>query len=229
MQFWSEIAAAGGERYLKSYCFGTNISTPTPGFSFVDYCTLRGLETFEPCSIADFAAYGRWFQQNNVPWVESAEVAKVDREPDGFAITLATGERFAANRVVIATGLSCFANVPRVLASLPPALITHTSGIASFASFKGRSVAVIGAGQSALEAAALLREAGAQSQLLVRETAISWHNRVPEGTQPLATVALARFGARVGTESLGSRSLSRRDATHPGGLANSVRKEPFAA
>jgi lysine/ornithine N-monooxygenase len=179
MQFWSEIAAAGGERYLKSYCFGTNISTPTPGFSFVDYCTPRGLETFEPCSIADFAAYGRWFQQNNVPWVESAEVAKVDREPDGFAITLATGERFAANRVVIATGLSCFANVPRVLASLPPALITHTSRIASFASFKGRSVAVIGAGQSALEAAALLREAGAQSQLLVRETAISWHNRVP--------------------------------------------------
>jgi FAD-dependent urate hydroxylase len=93
IQFWSEIAAAGGERYLKSYCFGTNISTPTPGFSFVDYCKPRGLETFEPCSIADFAAYGRWFQQNIVPWVESAEVAKVDREPDGFVITLATGER----------------------------------------------------------------------------------------------------------------------------------------
>ncbi len=30
MQFWSDIAKAGGERYLKSYCFGTNLSTPTP-------------------------------------------------------------------------------------------------------------------------------------------------------------------------------------------------------
>ena len=64
MQFWSEIAEAGGERYLKSYCFGTNISTPTPGFSFADYSEPRGLETFEPCSIGDFAAYGHWFQQS---------------------------------------------------------------------------------------------------------------------------------------------------------------------
>ena len=146
MQFWSQIAAAGGERYLKSYCFGTNISTPAPGYSFADYSAPRGLETFEPCSIADFAAYGLWFQQNNAPWVEPVEVAKVDRKPNGFAITLDTGERFAAERVVVATGLSCFAHVPRVLASLPPALVTHTSRIAEFASFKGRSVAVIGGG-----------------------------------------------------------------------------------
>jgi cation diffusion facilitator CzcD-associated flavoprotein CzcO len=207
MQFWSQIAAAGGERYLKSYCFGTNISTPAPGYSFADYCAPRGLETFEPCSIADFAAYGLWFQQNNVPWVESVEVAKVDRKPDGFAITLDTGERFAAERVVVATGLSCFADVPRVLASLPAARVTHTSRIAEFASFNGRSVAVIGGGQSALEAAALLREAGAQPQLLVRENAIAWNSRIAKernlwrklrspvsglGTGPKAW-ALARF------------------------------------
>ena len=63
MLFWSQLAEAGGERYLKSYCFGTNISTPTPGFSFADYSEPRGLETFEPCSIEDFANYGHWFQQ----------------------------------------------------------------------------------------------------------------------------------------------------------------------
>ena len=75
MQFWSDIAEAGGERYLKSYCFGTNISTPTAGYSFADYSKPRGLETFEPCSIRDFAAYGHWFQQKNVPWVEPVDVA----------------------------------------------------------------------------------------------------------------------------------------------------------
>ena len=75
MQFWSDIAEAGGERYLKSYCFGTNISTPTAGYAFADYSKPRGLETFEPCSIKDFAAYGRWFQQENVPWVEPVDVA----------------------------------------------------------------------------------------------------------------------------------------------------------
>ena len=78
MQFWSEIAAAGGERYLKSYCFGTNISTPTPGFSFVDYCTPRGLETFEPCSIADFACWP-WVVPYHNQGIDLAEFPNVKR------------------------------------------------------------------------------------------------------------------------------------------------------
>ena len=178
MQFWSDIADAGGERYLKSYCFGTNISAPMPGYSFADYSKPRGLETFEPCSMGNFAAYGLWFQQRNVPWVEPVEVVLVDRQAQGFAISLAHGERFLADRVVIATGLAGFAYVPPAIASLPGDLATHTSKIASFAVFRGREVAVIGAGQSALEAAALLHEAGAKPQLLVRENAILWQNRV---------------------------------------------------
>jgi hypothetical protein len=178
MQFWSDISEAGGERYLKSYCFGTNISTPTAGYSFADYSRPRGLETFEPCSIRDFTAYGRWFQQKNVPWVEPVDVAHLDQQADGFAVTLADGERFEADRVVIATGLAGFAFAPPEIASLSPARATHTSRIASFADFKGLEVAVIGAGQSALEAAALLCEAGAQPHLLVRESSILWQTRV---------------------------------------------------
>ena len=178
MRFWSDIAKAGGERYLKSYCFGTNISTPTHGYSFADYSSPRGLETFEPCSIADFVAYGEWFQKKNVPWAEQVDVKLVDKSTNGFQITLATGECLEADKVVIATGLSSFAYVPPEIASLPSALVTHTSGIASFAALKGREVAVIGAGQSALEAAALLREAGAQPYLIVRERSILWQNRV---------------------------------------------------
>jgi FAD-dependent urate hydroxylase len=178
MEFWSNIADAGGERYLKSYCFGTNISTPTPGYSFADYNGPRGLETFEPCSMGNFAAYGLWFQQSNVPWVEPIEVSGVDRQAQGFAVTLADGESVVADRVVIATGLSSFAHIPPVIASLPRDLATHTSKIASFAAFQGREVAVIGAGQSALEAAALLREAGARPQLLVREDSILWQHRI---------------------------------------------------
>jgi thioredoxin reductase len=178
MQFWSQVAAAGSRRYLKSYCFGTNISTPVPGFSFADYSQPRGLETFEPCSIGDFAEYGHWFQQRNVPWMEITDVAQVARQPRGFAITLSSGDCFVARQLVVATGLTNFAYVPPELAPLPPDLITHTSKIAAFSSFAGQSVAVIGAGQSALEAAALLNEAGAQPRLLVREKAISWQSRV---------------------------------------------------
>jgi cation diffusion facilitator CzcD-associated flavoprotein CzcO len=178
MLFWSQIAGAGGERYLKSYCFGTNISTPTKGYSFADYSRPRGLETFEPCSIGHFSAYGHWFQQRNVAWVEPVDVTTVARQANGFAVTLASEERFIASRVVIATGLACFDYMPPVLASLPLALATHTSGITSFAAYQGRDVAVIGAGQSALEAAALLHEAGARPQLLVRAQRLLWHRRI---------------------------------------------------
>jgi cation diffusion facilitator CzcD-associated flavoprotein CzcO len=178
MKFWSHIAEAGGERYLKSYCFGTNISTPKPGFTFADYNRPRGLETFEPCSMENFAAYGWWFQQSVVPWVEDIDVKFLDRPAGRFVLTLTDGSRCDADRVVIATGLSGFASIPPRLRSLPEALVAHTCGIASFAAFKGRDVAVIGAGQSALEAAALLFEAGARPQLLVREDTILWQTRV---------------------------------------------------
>jgi cation diffusion facilitator CzcD-associated flavoprotein CzcO len=178
MQFWSQIAEAADKRYLKSYCFGTNLSTPSPGFSFSDYNTPRNLETFEPCSMANFAAYGQWFQENQVPWVEPVDVVKVRLQNGKFAISLSTGEQLVADQVIVATGLSSFSNIPRSLSAVPPALVTHTSDIAAFSSFKGRRVAVLGAGQSALEAAVLLHEAGAQPTLLVRERSISWHSRV---------------------------------------------------
>jgi lysine/ornithine N-monooxygenase len=178
MQFWSQIASAGNRRYLKSYCFGTNISTPVPGYSFADYSKPRGLETFEPCSIGDFADYGRWFQQHNVSHVEPVEVVRVERAAGDFLVVLDNGSRIRAARVVVATGLSYFASVPSVLASLPPGATTHTSKIDAFSSFRNRHVAVIGAGQSALEAAALLLEVGAKPQLLVRDPAIRWHHRV---------------------------------------------------
>jgi cation diffusion facilitator CzcD-associated flavoprotein CzcO len=180
MQFWSQVADAGGDRYLRTYCFGTNISTPESGFSFADYSRPRGLETFEPCSIGDFAAYGHWFQQANVPWVEPVDVTRVAGQKHGFSIVLADGQCLVADRVVIATGLASFAQVPPALASLAPTLASHTSGIANFSAFRGREVAIIGAGQSALEAAALLHEAGALPQLLVRDGEIRWMSRVPQ-------------------------------------------------
>ncbi len=178
MQFWSQIAAAGDRRFLKSYCFGTNISSPASGFSFADYSAPRGLETFEPCSIGHFADYGNWFQKNKVPWVEPVDAVRVERTTHGFLVALTTGETFAAAQVVVATGLSHFAHVPASLAPLPPQLAIHTSKVEAFSAYAGRRVAVIGAGQSALEAAALLYEAGAQPHLLVRDNAISWHYRV---------------------------------------------------
>ena len=178
MQFWSQIAHAGDGRYLKSFCFGTDIATPARGSSFADYSRPRGLETFEPCSIKDFSDYGLWFQQKNVGWVETVDVVRVAPHDEGFAVQLGNGEVIIARNVVIATGLTGFANIPSEVSSLAADLVHHTSAIERFADFQGCDVAVIGAGQSALEAAALLREAGAKPQLIVREPSISWMSRL---------------------------------------------------
>ncbi len=178
MRFWVNTAAAGSQRFLKSYCFGTNLSAPKPGFAFADYNGPRGLETFEPCSIGNFAAYGQWFQQQNVPWVEPVDVVNVRREGDGFGLKLANDVQLFASSVVLATGLSGFAYTPSALATLPSGLCTHTANVTSFESFRGQSVAVIGGGQSALEGAALLHEGGARPQLLVRDERVLWHTQV---------------------------------------------------
>ena len=178
MQFWSSVAEAGGARFLRTYCFGTNISTPQQGFSFVDYSRPRGLETFEPCSIKDFAAYGEWFQESNVPWAEPTDVSHVRSHENGFALELVDGQRLVAERVIIAVGLSCFHHIPPALESLVRAPVMHTSQIINFAAFKDKDIAVVGAGQSALEAAALLHEVGARPQLIVRKNSVRWMNRV---------------------------------------------------
>jgi len=177
MQFWERIAHAGGERYLKSFCFGTSLVAPTAGFTFADYNGARGLETFEPCSMMNFVNYGRWFQQAQAPWVEHVDVGAIEEDGGRFVLSLTNGETFEASRVVIATGLRGFETLPSSLATLPPDKAVHTSGIKDFAEYRGRSVAVVGAGQSALEAAALLLESGARPHLLTRTDRIKWQTR----------------------------------------------------
>ncbi len=198
MAFWAHVAAAGGERYLKSFCFGTSLSTPVPGYTFGDYNRPRGLETFEPCSMANFADYGRWFQENQVPGVEPEDVVGVETEGDGYRVSLQGGTSFKASRVVVATGLARFATIPQPLAQLPPTLLTHSSRVDDFRVFKGRSVAVIGAGQSALEAVALLLEVGATPQLIVREDKILWQTRVRAQRSPWRKIRSPLSGLGTG-------------------------------
>ena len=89
-----------------------------------------------------------------------------------------TGEEILTPTVVVATGVSHVDYVPDQLAALAPggqpapdAAVSHTSQHRSLTAFRDRRVAVIGAGQSALESAALLHEAGADVTVLVRRTA----------------------------------------------------------
>ena len=78
-----------------------------------------------------------------------------------------------------------FQVIPEEFASLPEPLCYHSSKIDDLSGFAGRDVTLIGAGQSALETAALLREAGAQVRVIIRGSEVRW-NAPRNGHRPLA-------------------------------------------
>jgi FAD-dependent urate hydroxylase len=164
--------------FLKSLGFATTISNPE-GLTFDRFCRERGLEDREPCSMESFSEYGVWLQKQLVRDVEPLDVTLIERANETFRVTVSSGERIEARRVVVAIGLRYFQRVPPALAQLPSALVTHTAQHSGYQEFRDKRVCVIGAGQSALEAAVLLREAGAQVELLVRGPGPVFHGRTP--------------------------------------------------
>lgn len=176
MSFWRGMPPGLN---LKSYAFATNIHVPERGHTFPEWCRARRLEDHEPCTMESYAAYGMWMKDRFAPQLEPVEVANVAASPRGYDVTLATGERLLARNVVSATGLYGLAYTPDVLRSLPPELASHTFGLDSFTPFAGKEVAVVGAGASAIEAAALVHEAGGSAVLLVRDAEARYNTRAP--------------------------------------------------
>jgi hypothetical protein len=190
--------------YLKSTPDASNLSAPAPGFGLADFSRATGTEPLTGHEVVPgelFSRYGQWFQQQLLPDVETDEVRRVERAAGRFRLTLASGEELETRTVVMASGLNGFARVPAELAGIAPegptpdGLVSHTSQHRDLSRFGGSEVAVIGAGQSALESAALLHEAGAGVQVLVRGQA-RWGlppkdprtgllNLIPEPNSPL--------------------------------------------
>ena len=165
---------------LKSPDFGTNIYTPEAGNSFIEWCDVRGLSRAEPIPMSRFTDYALDTQQRILPMVEQLDVTHVRPEGDGFDVTTGDGSRVHARRVVVATGLSSFARIPKVLAGLPRELVSHTSDHTGYDGWNGRQVIVVGAGQSAVEAAAALLENGAIVTIVMRKDAL-YFTPVPSG------------------------------------------------
>ena len=176
MRFWHDMPVGVN---LKSLAFATNIYVPERGHSFPKWCVERGLEDFEPCTMQSFAAYGSEMQQRFVPQLEEVLVTNVSARAGKFEVTLASGERFHSRKVVSATGLSGLAHVPSELRHLGPDRMKHTFNVTDYGEFRNKTVAVIGAGASAIEAGALVRESGGSSEVFVRGPEAVFHGRSP--------------------------------------------------
>jgi thioredoxin reductase len=168
--------------FLKSEPFASSLSAPRAGYRLEDYCRsigVRPLRDEEAVPIELFVGYGRWFQEQLVP-IEQQRVRHARATGNGFEVELGSGEVFTTRSLVMAAGHVQFTHVPPVLAALangeplPTPAISHTSQHDDLSKFAGSDVAVIGAGQSALESAALLHESGAGVHVLVRAPQVLW-------------------------------------------------------
>lgn len=193
MTTWRDHMPAG--MFLKSAPEASSISAPAPGYTLGAFCAQAGLPPLgedQTVPIEVFIRYGQWFAEQLVPEIEPRKVSRLERGERGFQLTLDSGEVLQTGTVVLAAGVSDLAYLPGVLAAavpdgpLPSAAVSHSSQHRDLSVFGGREVAVIGAGQSALESAALLHEAGARVQVLARGRAMFGHPLRPPARGPAA-------------------------------------------
>jgi len=176
MRFWRNMPVGVN---LKSLAFATNIYVPKRGHTFPEWCLQHGLEDFEPCTMQSFGTYGWEMQKRFVPDLEELSVTKVAMRNRMFEVTLSSGEHLSSRKVVACTGLSGLAHVPNVLRNVGRDRMKHTFDISDYGQFRGKTVAVIGAGASAIEAGALVHEAGGASEVFVRGSEAVFHGRAP--------------------------------------------------
>ena len=174
MDFWRTQMPKG--MLLRSPWGGSNISDAKKAWTLDSFETARGSTMNRRLPVEDFVAYGEWFQQQALPGIDQRNVSLVERANDGYTVTLDDGETFRSARVVVATGIGYFSQRPTPFEALPLELASHTSDRSNhdLNRFAGKSVIVIGGGQSAMESAALLSEAGAEVEVLMRQPKIRW-------------------------------------------------------
>jgi cation diffusion facilitator CzcD-associated flavoprotein CzcO len=172
MEFWANKMPDG--MLLRSPRVASSLSDPNRAFTLEAYEAAVGKEPCAPVPLKTFVEYGKWFQQQLGSDLDRRSVLRVGRNSSGYRITLQDGEELHADRVVVAAGIGPFRKKPGVFESLSTQQVTHCYEGKNVRAFSGIRVAVIGGGQSALETAALLHEAGAQVEIIARQPRLKW-------------------------------------------------------
>lgn len=184
MESWRRHMPEG--MILKSEPFASNLWDPGRRFTLEQYCRARSIPyqaVGRPLSLESFLGYSEWFRRHTQEDPLDRNVASLRRHANGFALRFEDGEHVTSRRVVLATGHLSYPVTPPELGHVPEPLVAHSSRMRPVPFYAGRSVTIIGAGQSALETAALLHEAGARVGVLVRRGAVDWNE--PSKPRPL--------------------------------------------
>jgi cation diffusion facilitator CzcD-associated flavoprotein CzcO len=184
MESWRRYMPEG--MILKSERFASNLWDPDRRFTLRRYCKEVNLPyqpVGDPLPLDLFLEYAEWFQRHAAVESRDVRIVSVSRNATGFSLKLDGGSILTSRRVILATGNLAFCQAPPQLSHLPEPLLLHSSRIGAVKDYAGRHVTVIGAGQSALETAALLHESGARVIILVQKSRVEWNP--PSKPRPL--------------------------------------------
>jgi len=172
MEFWANKMPEG--MLLRSPRVASSMSDPDGAFTLEAYEAASKKEPCAPLPLDTFVEYGRWFRHQLGSDLDLRTVRRVDRTQPGFRLTLQDGTQIQSASVVVAAGVGPFRKKPTVFQKLSPEQAIHCYEGRDVRKFAGKRVAVIGAGQSALESAALLYEAGAEVEVIARQAEFRW-------------------------------------------------------
>jgi cation diffusion facilitator CzcD-associated flavoprotein CzcO len=196
LSFWRHHMPRG--MLLRSSANASSIANPGRRRTLKRWAEHQGRELLYPFPIEDWIDYATWFQRAVAPDADPRSVTGLERRGGRFRITLADGE-IESDRVIIAAGIAPFARFPDPARGLPESLVSHSVDHPNLSRIGRGRVAVLGAGQSALESAALLHEAGAEVELIGRADGVLWLGTISNGgSVPMARIAQIRaIGARM--------------------------------
>jgi len=202
MHSWRQQMPEG--MLLKSDGFASSLYDPDSAFTLGHYCAEKHRPYSDvgiPVPRETFVEYGLEFQRRLVPTLEETNITSVKRTSTGFELQTADGQTVHARKVIVAAGITHFGYLPPLLADLPREQVTHSSAHRDLSRFRGQKVAVIGAGASAVDIAALLHEQGADVHLVARRSQISFHNPPKDRRSLLERITSPRSGLGLGWKS----------------------------
>jgi len=171
MEFWANGMPA--EMLLRSPREASTIADPKAALTLETYESINGTAPAKRIERETFVNYGRWFHRQLSTDCDPRNVTELRREGSSFRLTLSDGSSLISRRVVVATGIGPFKKSPEVFSELSARVASHCYEGRKFA-VMGKRVAVIGAGQSALESAAILHESGVEVEVIARIPALRW-------------------------------------------------------
>ena len=202
MNSWSRHMPQG--MHLKSEGFASDLYDPGAEFTLQAYCAEQSIPYSDiglPVAIKTFIDYGLEFQKRYVSELENVQITSLAQSAGCFELTTATGELVCARQVVVAAGIVNFAFLPAPLAAIASANVSHSSKHSDLTGFKGQKVVVLGAGASAVDVAVLLRQIGAEVELVARRQAIQFQGPPNEPRSFLQRVKAPRSGLGLGWRS----------------------------